>query len=424
MAPAKYCTECGTLLDKRAPICKVCGDVKDDRYKPQKEWEMHPGNNAFYCGGRCVSARHRSMFWVSVFLNVATGAVFFGSDASFLADEVSLAVPILAGYLIAMTLVTLFTTSMTDPGIIPRGSDKECADSQGTVARMQRQTIGGPKGNSMGTLKHCYTCKMYRPPRASHCRMCNNCVERFDHHCPWVGNCIGQRNYRYFFSYVMFQTATALYVFAFSLVHLIKLKNDNEDVDGFGGALSESPGSGVALFVSALFGLPVCGLLGFHLTLVWTNNTTNEDIRNKGEKNFYDAGWFCNCCVILCGPRYPSRLYAREDLQPGQRPFARPLRAVEMTSVSTWKTGNTAAVGPAARDLPVVTQHNGSSAVTLQPPTVAQPIVPQQHQHLPAPYQSSVLAPAVLPSQQQQQRQPTGWQGRTFPNVGIQTADV
>ena len=52
----------------------------------------------------------------------------------------------------------------------------------------------------------CPDCDTIRTSRSRHCSVCGHCVERFDHHCPWINNCVGIRNHNLFYFYIVFQT--------------------------------------------------------------------------------------------------------------------------------------------------------------------------------------------------------------------------
>lgn len=49
----------------------------------------------------------------------------------------------------------------------------------------------------------CPDCEVIRTTRSRHCSICNKCVERFDHHCPWVNNCVGINNHHYFMMFLV-----------------------------------------------------------------------------------------------------------------------------------------------------------------------------------------------------------------------------
>ena len=63
----------------------------------------------------------------------------------------------------------------------------------------------------------CPDCKIIRLPRCRHCNLCQRCVDRFDHHCPWVNNCIGKNNFVYFYSFVFIQTIYLLFLAIISI---------------------------------------------------------------------------------------------------------------------------------------------------------------------------------------------------------------
>ncbi len=74
----------------------------------------------------------------------------------------------------------------------------------------QTSVVNMVLSNSYEKIKFCKTCRIYRPPRTTHCRACDRCVSQFDHHCILLGTCVGRNNYRAFFFFLVFGAALAV----------------------------------------------------------------------------------------------------------------------------------------------------------------------------------------------------------------------
>jgi palmitoyltransferase len=75
-------------------------------------------------------------------------------------------------------------------------------------ANETRREDGGETGNGLREAiergRFCETCDTVKPDLCHHCSVCKRCVLKMDHHCPWVMNCVGARNYRYFFNFIAY----------------------------------------------------------------------------------------------------------------------------------------------------------------------------------------------------------------------------
>lgn len=101
--------------------------MPDRQSNRRKRWEVYRGQSRFWCDGRCLTAPNLGVFYLTVFLIVATSILFFAFDCRFLAVNLSPAVPFFGGLLFIFVMGTLLRASSTDPGIIPRATNDEAA---------------------------------------------------------------------------------------------------------------------------------------------------------------------------------------------------------------------------------------------------------------------------------------------------------
>lgn len=58
--------------------------------------------------------------------------------------------------------------------------------------------------------RFCTKCKINKPERAHHCKRCDKCIKRMDHHCPWIGTCVNNDNLAYFVRFLFFACVSTM----------------------------------------------------------------------------------------------------------------------------------------------------------------------------------------------------------------------
>jgi len=269
------------------------------------------------CGGRFVGGPDARNSLGTLTLIVAPSTVWLLWVGHFFTTSFSILFVLLAMALQGGSLAFLVAAALSDPGVLPKQDGTRWDDRTKVLrtkkpAKMYDVLVRGFRYK----LKYCETCHIYRPPRCVHCSVCEHCIERFDHHCVWVGNCIGKRNYWMFYSFLTVTSLLNSYTLATSLVFLLIRHQEFKDFED----LDESAAlAKVVLTCPVPVGL-VCycicstwfivGLWIYHNYLICLNQTTYEQLKEaypNTNKNPFNRGIIGNYNELLFSrvrPRY------------------------------------------------------------------------------------------------------------------------
>ena len=174
-------------------------------------------------------------------------------------------------------------------------------EAAATSGKRKKGREGGSTKNSnvvseveVLSVPECYTCNVPRPARSKHCSMCDQCVRRYDHHCPWINNDVGEGNLRYFMAFLITHVMTCFFCGTECLMNVLQFVDEAKvwrsmfvGVDGRRSAPSlplvimytvsnKTVVCCVVLF-AYIIGLMLLWFWGHHMWLAMRNITTNEE---------------------------------------------------------------------------------------------------------------------------------------------------
>ncbi|EAR82585.3 ankyrin repeat protein (macronuclear) [Tetrahymena thermophila SB210] len=123
---------------------------------------------------------------------------------------------LLLTFLLFISFISFLLSWLIEPGYI-RTTDKK-KDLEYQLKCLQQ---------SNDDHEICYECILLRPPRSKHCEYCQRCVIVYDHHCPWINNCVGANNYLWFSIFIFSTFFYALFIIVTSSMYMMESNYGN-----------------------------------------------------------------------------------------------------------------------------------------------------------------------------------------------------
>jgi palmitoyltransferase ZDHHC9/14/18 len=219
-----------------------------------------PGNTTSICHLLILGSQPGYLLFTSMIL-LLTWATHFIFIVPFV-DSIIPCIKYISVTIFFLNIASLMNTASTDPGIIPPKINPNFIYLE-------------PYMKTSTTF--CSICNMYRPARTKHCRSCDHCCQGFDHHCPWIGCCIGVRNYCMFFVFLITSLLGNLLVcmLAIFIIYVWVIAQTsffNDEL--FKGIICPV----IAVWTFILF-ISLLSLTCFHIRLIYLRKTTTEYLK-------------------------------------------------------------------------------------------------------------------------------------------------
>lgn len=201
----------------------------------------------------------------------------------------------------------------------------------------------------------CRTCHWSKPARSKHCSICRTCIERQDHHCIWINNCVGLDNYSYFIALLISISALLFYgaYTGFGILEQILQEQHvpsrltrgsltskrwstaltwKQWLDAYSIVVAMNSRIGAVSLLATMTCPLALGFLVYHAYLIWAGTTTNETAKWTDLQEDISDGLVWKGRIMDVRNEYPGSLdenivynaeYHRGDqtsMSRGQRP--------------------------------------------------------------------------------------------------------